>query len=72
MIALVVVALVFVAVGVVYFTRTAGDLPAFFPGHEDGSTKHHTKHGIAMIGLAVLALTGAWMASGPSTESSTE
>ena len=58
-------AVVFVMVAVVYFTKTAADLPSFFPGHDAHSTTHHTKHGIAMIGLAVLSLIGAWMLSGP-------
>jgi hypothetical protein len=64
-IALVVVALLLGVAAVLYFTRTANDLPSFFPGHAAGSTKHHVKHGIAMLGLAVVALIGAWMLSGP-------
>jgi amino acid permease len=60
-----VLAVVFVIVGVVYFTKTAADLPSFFPGHDAHSTKHHVKHGIAMVGLAILSLVGAWMLSGP-------
>jgi hypothetical protein len=64
-IALVVVAVLFGVAAVLYFTRTASELPSFFPGHEAGSTTHHVKHGIAMVGLAVVALVGAWMLSGP-------
>jgi hypothetical protein len=64
-IALVVVAFLLGVAAVLYFTRTANDLPSFFPGHAAGSTKHHVKHGIAMLGLAVVALVGAWMLSGP-------
>jgi hypothetical protein len=60
-----VLAAVFVILAVVYFTRSAADLPSFLPGHEAGSTKHHVKHGIAMLGLATLSLIGAWMLSGP-------
>ncbi len=59
-----VVALVFVALAVVYFTSAAQDLPAFLPGHQAGLTRHHTKHGIAMLGLAVLAVIAGWMLSG--------
>ncbi len=55
---------VFVVLAVVYFTRTAQDLPAFLPGHQAGLTRHHTKHGIAMLGLAVLAVICGWMLSG--------
>lgn len=58
-------AAVFVVLAVVYFTRTAGDLPSFLPGHQAGSAHHHTKHGVAMVGLAVLALIGAWFSTAP-------
>lgn len=58
-------AVVLVVVAIVYFTKTAGALPSFFPGHAAGSTKHHTKHGIAFIGLAALALVGAWFTTAP-------
>ena len=54
-----------VAIAVVYFTKTADALPSYFPGHETGSSRHHTKHGIAFIGLAVLALIGAWFTTAP-------
>ncbi|MGZ4700958.1 MAG: hypothetical protein ACXV5U_08130 [Ilumatobacteraceae bacterium] len=59
------VAVVCVVVAVVYFTKTADALPSFFPGHTTGSTHHHVKHGIAFIGLAVLALIGAWFTTAP-------
>ena len=62
---LVVLAIALVAGGVVYFTETAHDLPAFFPGHDVHSTTHHTKHGIALITLAVLALGAAWFTTAP-------
>jgi uncharacterized membrane protein len=61
-----VAALVFLVLAVVYFTRSAQDLPAFFPGHEAGVTRHHTKHGLAMVGLAVFSVIGGWMLSGQS------
>jgi amino acid permease len=59
------VAVVCVVIAMVYFTRSADALPSFFPGHQAGVTRHHTKHGIAFLGLAVLALVGAWMTSAP-------
>jgi hypothetical protein len=59
-------ALIFVVLAVVYFTRSAQDLPSFLPGHQTGVTRHHTKHGIAMLGLAVFAVVGGWMLSGQS------
>lgn len=64
---LLVVAAACVAVAIVYLTKTAGNLPGFFPGHTAGSVHHHTKHGIAIIGLAVLALIGAWFSTAPRT-----
>jgi hypothetical protein len=64
-IGLVLLAAVLVAIGVVYFTKTAGDLPSFFPGHAAHSTKHHVKHGIALIMLALLALGAAWFTTAP-------
>lgn len=64
-IALAILAVVLIIAGVVYLTKTAGDLPAFFPGHAAHSTKHHYKHGIAMFVLALLALGGAWFTTAP-------
>ncbi len=53
-----------VALSVLYFSRSADALPAFLPGHQPGLTRHHTKHGLAMLGLAVVSWAGAWMVSG--------
>jgi hypothetical protein len=58
---------VLIVIAVVYFTKTAHQLPAFFPGHEAskaGTHHHHTKHGILALVLGVLALIGAWMTAG--------
>lgn len=57
-------AVLFLGLAVIYFTRTAADLPAFLPGHQAGLARHHTKHGIAMLLLAALAGVGVWMFSG--------
>jgi len=56
---------VFVVLAAVYFVTPAKSLPSVLPGHQAGVTRHHTKHGIAMLGLAVLALVGAWFSSAP-------
>ena len=64
-IALIVLGLLFVIVAIVYFTKTATDLPSFMPGHQSGVSKHHTKHGVAMLGLAVLSWIGAWFTTAP-------
>jgi hypothetical protein len=54
-----------IAIAAVYWAEPAKSLPGFFPGHEDGSSHHHVKHGIAgfLVGLACLVF--AWFRSGP-------
>jgi hypothetical protein len=60
---LVVVGVAFVALAVVYFTTNAASLPSFLPGHTAGLLRHHTKHGVVMLGLAVLSWIGAWFST---------
>ena len=67
---LIILAILSAIVAVVYFTKTAGNLPHFYLGYTKGSTHKHVKHGVAFAGLAVVLLLGAWMASGRSTDSS--
>lgn len=64
-IGLILLAALFVIAGFVYFTTAAKSLPAFFPGHDAHLASKHTKHGIAMIGLAALSLIGAWFTTAP-------
>jgi UDP-N-acetylmuramyl pentapeptide phosphotransferase/UDP-N-acetylglucosamine-1-phosphate transferase len=54
-----------IAIAIVYWAEPAKSLPSFFPGHQAGSSHHHTKHGIAsfLVGLACLAF--AWFNTGP-------
>ena len=61
---LIVVALVFIAAGVIYLTQPAHALPGFLPGHQAGVARKHTKHGLASFGVAVVALLGAWLTTG--------
>jgi amino acid permease len=49
---------------IVYFARTADQLPSFFPGHAAGVARHHTKHGIVLLGLAIVCWIGAWFTTG--------
>jgi amino acid permease len=65
---LVLVAIGCIVVGVIYLTTAADKLPSLLPGHQAHVTRHHTKHGIAMFGLAVLALVGAWFTTAPAGE----
>ncbi|SIO53313.1 hypothetical protein SAMN05443247_07484 [Bradyrhizobium erythrophlei] len=53
---------VLLVVAAVYFVLPADQLPSFFPGHEAGVTRMHTKHGIVagIAGLVLLA-AGVWM-----------
>lgn len=62
---LIAVAAVFVVAGMVYLTKTAGNLPAFLPGHQAHSTHKHTKHALATFALAAISLVGAWFTTAP-------
>ena len=61
----VVVGLILIVVGVVYFAEPAGSLPTFFPGHTAGSSHHHVKHGIAAVLLGLGCFAYAWFSSAP-------
>ena len=54
--------IVLLVIAAVYFLLPADQLPAFFPGHEDGVARMHYKHGI-VAGVAGIVLLGAgvWM-----------
>ena len=58
--------IVLIAIAIVYWAEPAGSLPSFFPGHEAGSSHHHTKHGIAALVVALACFIFAWFQSGPS------
>lgn len=49
-------------IAAVYFFVPADQLPSFFPGHEEGVTRVHMKHGIisGVAGVVLLA-AGIWM-----------
>lgn len=51
-------------IAAIYFSKTAGALPHFFPGYRLGSGHTHTKHGIFFVTLALVFALGAWMMSG--------
>lgn len=65
----VVAGLILIVIGIVYFAEPAKSLPSFFPGHEAGSTHHHTKHGLLAVVLGVGCFIFAWFQSGPSSQS---
>ena len=60
----VVLGIVLIVVGVVYWIEPAKSLPSFFPGQEAGSGHHHIKHGIAAFLLGVALLIFAWFQTG--------
>lgn len=62
-----IVGLAFFAVGYIYATHNAGNLPAFFPGYTSGSDHVHYKHSIAAFIAGVGCLIFAWFQSGPKT-----
>ena len=60
----VVVGLVLIAIAIVYWAEPASSLPSFFPGHQAGSSHHHTKHGIASFLVGLACLVFAWFNTG--------
>jgi hypothetical protein len=61
----IVVGVLLLVVGVIYFVDSASALPSFFPGHQAGSAHHHVKHGIAAVLLGLGCLVLAWFQTGP-------
>jgi flagellar basal body-associated protein FliL len=61
----VIVGVIVLVIAVIYFVEPAKSLPSFFPGHQSGSSHHHTKHGIAALVVALGAFVFAWFQSGP-------
>ena len=67
---LILLAILSAIVAVIYFTKTAGNLPHFFLGYTKNASYKHDKHGIAFSVLAIVLLIGAWMVSGRSKDNS--
>ena len=65
--ALIILGVIFAALGVLYLAKSAGQLPAFLPGHQAGSGHHHTKHALAAFALALVSWAGAWFTTGKRT-----
>ena len=65
--ALIILGVIFAAIGVLYLAKSAGQLPAFLPGHQAGSGHHHTKHALAAFALALVSWAGAWFTTGKRT-----
>ena len=58
---LVVVGVVLVAIGVMYFTVAADKLPSIL-GQLQHASAHRTKRGVAALGLGIVSLVGAGFA----------
>ena len=54
---------ILLVIGAVYFFVPADQLPGFFPGHEEGVTRVHMKHGI-VSGVAGIFLVAAGILMG--------
>jgi uncharacterized membrane protein HdeD (DUF308 family) len=69
MIPAVLVGVLLIVVGIVYFAQPAHSLPSFFPGHVSAgdaeANHHHTKHGIAALVVALACFAFAWFQTGP-------
>jgi hypothetical protein len=59
--------LALIVIAAFYFIQTADQLPSLFPGHQAGSSHHHTKHGVAALVLGLAAWVAAWMSAGKKT-----
>jgi hypothetical protein len=66
----IVIGVVLIVVGIIYWVEPAKSLPGFVPGHQVGSGHHHVKHGFAAFLLGVACLVFAWFHSGPSRTTS--
>jgi len=64
--------LILIVSGVVYFIEPARYLPSFLPGYDRSLMSHHYKHGIGAILLGIACFIFAWFQSGkkkPAVES---
>jgi uncharacterized membrane-anchored protein YitT (DUF2179 family) len=61
----VILGVVLIVIGIIYFAEPAKSLPGFFPGQTAGSNHHHVKHGLAAVLLGIACLVFAWFRTGP-------
>ena len=61
---LVLIGLILIAAGVVYFVVKAGSLPSFVPGHIAGSSAHRTKRGLVAVIVGAVVLLVAVVTAG--------
>jgi hypothetical protein len=56
----VVLGIALLVVAAMYFLMPADALPSFFPGHEAGVARVHTKHGMVSGAVGVVLLAVGW------------
>lgn len=56
----IVVGVVLIVIGVVYFLVPADELPSFLPGHEAGLARIRVKHGLLSAGLGIVLFAAGW------------
>jgi hypothetical protein len=54
-------AVVCIAAAAMYYTMPAGQLPAFIPGHLDGSAHIHKLHAYAALAAAIVLFVLGWL-----------
>jgi preprotein translocase subunit SecY len=57
-----IIALIFIAVAIVYLAEPARSLPSFIPGHIAGSSGHHPLKATGCIVVGIIFAVGAWFA----------
>jgi hypothetical protein len=55
-----ILAIICIAAAVMYYTIPAGQLPAFIPGHLDGSAHIHKTHAAAAAAAALILFVLGW------------
>jgi uncharacterized membrane protein YidH (DUF202 family) len=60
----VVLGIVLVVVGAIYWAEPAKSLPSFFPGHHAHSPHHHVKRAVVALVVGVILLAVAWLQAG--------
>ena len=55
------IALILLAIAVVYLLLPADSLPTFLPGYEAGLTRPRMKHGLATGAIAIVLFVVAWV-----------
>jgi preprotein translocase subunit SecY len=57
-----IIALIFIAVAIIYIAEPAESLPSFLPGRIAGSTGHHPLRIVGSLVIGIVFAVGAWFA----------